>query len=67
MSRTANERRRTVALHDREELGDDLGRGSDHDLSLSRLFGVVDGVERIVEDGGTSHVCEMRFSMALGE
>jgi hypothetical protein len=41
---------RTVLLHDTEELDDDLGAGSDEDLSLSRLLGVVDGVERIVED-----------------
>jgi hypothetical protein len=40
----------TVLLHDREELDDDLGAGADEDLALSRLLGVVDGVERIVED-----------------
>ena len=40
----------TVLLHDAEELDDDLGRRSDQDLSLSGLLGVVDGVERIVED-----------------
>ena len=40
----------TVLLHDAEELDDDLGARSDEDLSLSGLLGVVDGVERIVED-----------------
>jgi hypothetical protein len=42
--------KRTVPLHDAEELDDDLRAGSDEDLSLSRLLGVVDGIERIVED-----------------
>ena len=41
---------RTVLLHDREELDDDLGGRVDQDLALSGLLGVVDGVERIVED-----------------
>lgn len=39
-----------MLLHDRKELDDDLGRGSDEDLTLSGLFGVVDGVESIVEN-----------------
>jgi hypothetical protein len=40
----------TVLLHDAEELDDDFRRRSDEDLSLARLLGVVDGIERIVED-----------------
>ena len=48
-------RRLTVLLHDVEELDDDLGRGSDEDLSLPGLLGVVDGVEAIVEDGSLDH------------
>jgi len=40
----------TMLLHDTEKLDNDLGAGSDQDLALSGLFGVVDGVERIVED-----------------
>jgi hypothetical protein len=44
-----------VALHNLEELGDDLGRRSDQDLALASLLGVVDGVERIVEDGSADH------------
>lgn len=45
----------TVLLHDREELDDDLGGGADQDLALASLLGVVDGVKRIVEDGGLDH------------
>ena len=52
----------TMLLHNTEELDNDLGAGSDEDLSLSGLLGVVDGVERIVEDGGLNHVCGGRFS-----
>jgi hypothetical protein len=37
-------------LHDTEELDDNLGGRTDQDLSLSRLLGVVDGIERIVEN-----------------
>ena len=39
-----------MLLHDAEELDNDLGGRSDENLSLSRLLGVVDGVERIVKD-----------------
>lgn len=44
-----------MSLHDGQELDDDLGARSDKDLSLSGLLGVVDGVERIVEDGCLDH------------
>ena len=47
--------RHTVLLHDREELDDDLGGRSDQDLALASLLSVVDGVERIVEDGSLNH------------
>jgi hypothetical protein len=47
---------RTMALHDMQELDDDLRAGSDQDLALAGLLGVVDGVERIVEDGSADHV-----------
>jgi hypothetical protein len=47
--------RRTVALHDLEELDNDLGARSDQDLALAGLLGVVDGVEGIVEDGSADH------------
>jgi len=60
-------RAHTVLLHDGQELNDDLGRRADEDLALARLLGVVDGVERIVEDGGFDHIDGgRRFSMAFG-
>jgi hypothetical protein len=37
-----------MLLHNAEELDNDLRGWSDQDLSLSRLLGVVDGIERIV-------------------
>jgi hypothetical protein len=58
--------RRTMFLHDREEFDDDLGAGSDHDLTLAGLFGIVDALESVVEDGGLDHgggiAGTMRFS-----
>jgi len=39
-----------VLLHDTEELDNDLGARSNQNLTLSGLLGVVDGVERIIED-----------------
>lgn len=48
--------RRTVALHDAQELGDDLGAGPDHDLALASLLGIVDALESVVEDGGADHL-----------
>lgn len=47
--------RRTVTLHDGQELDNDLGGRADHDLALAGLLGVVDGVERIVENGSLDH------------
>jgi hypothetical protein len=49
------ELRHTVFLHDTEELDNDLRAGSDEDLPLASLLGVVDGVERIIEDGCFDH------------
>lgn len=46
---------RTVALHDLQELDNDLGRGPDHDLALAHLLGIVDAVKSIVEDGSADH------------
>ena len=59
----------TVLLHDAEELDDDLGGRTDQDLALAGLLGVVDGVKRIVEDGGLDHFGGFwRFSVAaLGD
>ena len=53
-------------LHDTQELDNDLGAGSDQDLALAGLLGVVDGVERIVEDTGFDH-SEILSSMVGGE
>jgi hypothetical protein len=64
-SKEEERKTRTVALHDLEELDNDLGAGSDHDLALAGLLGVVDAVEGIVENGGADHlggIVEMRFS-----
>jgi len=57
-----------MLLHHSEELDDDFGGWTDENLALARLFGVIDGVERIVEDGGLDHFegCMWRFSMAEG-
>jgi hypothetical protein len=45
-----------VALHDLQELDDDLGGRSDQDLTLAGLLGVVDVVEGIVENGSADHL-----------
>lgn len=39
-----------MLLHHLQELDDDLGARTDHDLALSRLLGIVDTLESIVED-----------------
>lgn len=46
---------RTVFLHDAQELDDDLGAGSDEDLTLASLLGVVDALESVIEDGSLDH------------
>jgi len=46
----------SVALHDVEELDNDLGAGADQDLTLALLLGIVQAVESIVEDGSADHV-----------
>jgi hypothetical protein len=51
----------TVFLHDTEELDDNLGGRTDQDLSLSGLLGVVDGIERIVEDRSFDHDCGLEI------
>lgn len=59
---------RTVALHDLEELDDDLGARSDQDLTLAGLLGIVDGVEGVVENGSANHFGGVvrRFSSRAG-
>ena len=44
-----------MALHDLEELDNDLGGRTDQDLALAGLLGVVEAVKRIVEDGSADH------------
>ena len=54
-----------MLLHNLQELDNHLRTGPDHDLALSSLLGVVDGLERIVEDGCFYHDCDrigLRFS-----
>ena len=46
---------RTVLLHDGQELDDDLGAWADEDLAFARLFGVVDGIEGVVENACSDH------------
>ena len=49
-----------MLLHDLEEPDDDLGARSDQDLSLAGLLGIVDALERIVEDRGSDHLVSDR-------
>jgi hypothetical protein len=45
-----------VSLHDLQEFHNDLRARSNEDLPLAALLGIVDGVQRIVEDGRFDHV-----------
>ncbi len=56
-----------MLLHYTEELDNDLRARSDEDLALSGLLGVVDSVERIIEDGSLDHFGGLRFSDRLRE
>ena len=42
---------RTMALHDTEELDDDLGRGADEDLALAAALSVDNVVLRVTVNG----------------
>lgn len=53
-----------MLLHNREELDDGLGAWADEHLSLSRLLGVVDCVQAVIENGCLDHFGGGRFSMA---
>lgn len=44
-----------MLLHDAEELDNDLGGRPDEDLALAGFLSVVDGVQRIVQDGSLDH------------
>lgn len=52
--------RRTVLLHQGEELDDNFGRRTDQDLALATLLSVVDVVEAVVQDGDTDHCDTLR-------
>ena len=58
-----------MLLHAVEEFHDDLRAWTDEHLALSRLFGVVNGVERIVKDTCFDHIGgrEILSSMVGGE
>jgi len=59
-----------VLLHNRQELDDDLRAGSDQDLTLAGLFGIVDALQSVVEDGGFDHFGGkegLRFSSRVNE
>lgn len=45
----------TMLLHHSQELHNNLRARSDHDLTLASLLGVVDGFERIVQNGCFDH------------
>jgi hypothetical protein len=44
-----------VLLHDAQKFDNDLRAGSNEDLALAGLLGVVDSVEGIVQDTGFDH------------
>ena len=46
----------TVLLHDLQELDDDLGGGTNKDLTLSTLFSIVNALESIVQHADTDHL-----------
>ena len=43
-------------LHDTQKLDDDFRAWADEDLSLASFLGIVDGVERIIEDTCLDHL-----------
>ena len=48
--------RRTMLLHNRQEFHDNFRARPYKDLTLAGFLGVVDGIERIVEDAGLDHL-----------
>ena len=46
-----------MLLHDTQEFDDDFGAWADEDLSLPSFFGVVNGIERIIENTCLDHCC----------
>lgn len=51
-----------MALHNSQKLDYDFRARSDEDLTLASSFGVVDGIERIIENTGSDHCDSSRFS-----
>jgi hypothetical protein len=45
-----------MLLHHTQELDNDLRAWSDEDLSLSRLLGIVDAVESIIQNTRLDHI-----------
>jgi hypothetical protein len=45
-----------VSLHDLEELDNDLRAGSDEDLTLAGLLGVVHALKGVIENRGANHI-----------
>lgn len=56
--------KRTVLLHDSQELDNNLGGRSDQDLALASLLGIVHRIESVVENGSANHFggLKARFS-----
>lgn len=57
----------TVSLHDGQELDDDLGGGSDENLSLTGFLGVGDGLKSVSENGSASHFLNKYVSTVVRE
>lgn len=58
-----------VLLHNREELDDDLGRGSDKHLALTLALGVDNAVKSVVKNGNANHdgrLCDLEEVMTRG-
>lgn len=55
MGTHSNKCRLTVLLHHAKEFDNDLGAWSNHALTFSSLLGIVDALERIVQDGCANH------------
>lgn len=45
-----------MSLHNSQKLDNDLGRGSDQDLSLTSLLGVGNSLKSVSENRSASHV-----------
>ena len=57
----------TMSLHNSQELDNDLGRGSDQDLSLTSLLGVGNSLKSVSENGSASHFLNKYVSTVVRE